>query len=457
MFDELSGEERSLLEQPFTEEEIEGALSSCDGDKAPCPDGFSLAFFKHYWGVIREDIMVVFRSFLEKGSFERSLNASFIALIPKKEDVENIKDFRPISLVEGVDKLLAKVLANGLKRVLGKVISASQNAFVGGRQILDAVLVTNECIDARKKSGHNGLICKLDIEKVYDHVNWDFLLSLLRKMGFGARWRGWMGWCISMVSMSVLVNGSLIGFFGTSRDLRQGDLLSPFLFVVIMEALSKMLAKAVEGGLLGGFNVSNGLGGNSVINHLLFADDTLMFYGVEDQQLRYLRSVLLCFEAVSGLKVNLIKSELIPIGEVQGIEELRWTLGCRLGSLSSAYLGLPLEAFLRSKSFWDPVIDHFQKRLAGWKGEYLSKGGKLTLIKSTLSSLSTYFMSLFLIPCSVVRRLEKLQRNFLWGGWEDERKMHFMGWERIKHPIWEGGLGIKDLRTFNKALLGKWL
>ena len=129
-----------------------------------------------------------FEEFYQHCKFEKSLNASFIALIPKKNDASNIRDFRPITLVGSLYKILAKVLANRLKVVLDQLISESQNSFVGGRQILDSVLIANECADSRTKSKIAGVICKLDIEKVYDNVNWEELLKLLMKMGFGEKW-----------------------------------------------------------------------------------------------------------------------------------------------------------------------------------------------------------------------------------------------------------------------------
>jgi hypothetical protein len=132
--------------------------------------------------------MAVFSKFHNSCQFERSLNATFVSLIPKKADAEEIKDFRPISLVGGVYKMISKVLANRLKSLLGKLISNSQNAFIGGRQILDSVLIANECLDNQLRSGEAGLLCKLDLEKAYDHMNWDFLLYMLQRCGFREKW-----------------------------------------------------------------------------------------------------------------------------------------------------------------------------------------------------------------------------------------------------------------------------
>ena len=150
----------------------------------------------------------------------RRLNSTFLVLIPKKRDVVDIRDFRPICLVGGLYKILAKILANRLRRVVGKVVLEALNAFMEGRPILDGALIANKVVDAMLWRKESGVLCKLDIEKVYDPLDWDFLLKVMTKMSFGSKWTCWISWCISLATFSVMLNGSPSGFFWSSRGMR---------------------------------------------------------------------------------------------------------------------------------------------------------------------------------------------------------------------------------------------
>ena len=455
-FSRLEVSAASKLEEPFTEAEIHAALLNLNGDKAPGPDGFTAAFWQHSWDFVKPDILALFKDFHERGRFGKGLNSTFLVLIPKIRGAEDLKDFRPISLISSIYKLIAKVLANRLKKVMNGLVNPAQNAFVEGRQILDASLIANEVIDSMQKRKESGILCKLDIEKAYDQINWNFILKVLKKMGFGDKWVSWIEWCISTATFSVMINGSPAGFFGSSRGLRQGDPLSPYLFVLGMEALSLMIDKAAEGGFISGYMFKGRDNTVKKITHLLFADDTLVFCKDTEDQMTHLCWILAWFEALSGLKINLEKSSLLPVGRVEDVDGLAAELGCKKGSLPTEYLGLPLGAKHKEARVWDGVEERFRNRLALWKRQYISKGGRLTLIRSVLSNMPTYLLSLFRIPKKVKLRLEKIQRDFLWGGGSSERKIHLLNWDSVCQSKEKGGLGIRNFTNFNRALLGKW-
>ena len=335
----------------------------------------------------------------------------FLVLVPKKRGADDLRDFRPIRLVERLYKLLAKVLTNRLKKVVGKVVSLSQNDFVDKRQILDVALIANEVIDSMLKMNKSGVLCKLDIEKAYNHINWNFLLLVMQK---NEKLASWINWCISTATFSVLVNGSPTGFFHSTKGLRQRDLLSPYLFVIEIKTLSCLINKAASGGgFLSGYRIRGRSGDGVQTTHMLFVDDTLVFYEASQEQMVFLSWLLMWFEAISRLRINLDKSEILLIGRVENVEILTLELGCKVGALPSTYLGFPLDAPHKVVVVWGGVEERFRKRLAMWKRQYISKEGRITLIQSTLSSMPIYFMSLMRMPRVVRLRLEQIQRNFL--------------------------------------------
>jgi hypothetical protein len=255
--DILSDKERNELEKQFSEEEIKFSVFSCYPEGAPGPDGLSFLFYHKFWEVVSKDVVAMFNDmFAHKLDLFR-LNFSMLTLIPKIEDADEMKSFRPISLLNYSFKIFSKVLTIRLERVSQRLVAKEQSAFIRGMYILESVVIAHEIVHSIHKSKDPGVILKLDYEKAYDRVNIDFLLDILETRGFGSRWIGWIRSVVVGGSMSVLVNGEESNTFKTGKGLRQGDPLSPLLFNLVTDVLTKMLAKAtgkklVEG-LLGQF------------------------------------------------------------------------------------------------------------------------------------------------------------------------------------------------------------
>ncbi|KAK0599556.1 hypothetical protein LWI29_006326 [Acer saccharum] len=414
----LSVGDKNFLEESFSVEEVKVALDSCDGNKAPGPDGFNLNFIKENWSVISGDFMNFLEEFHRDGRVVKEINRSFITLIPKCVKPKIMKDFRPISLVGSFYKILAKILANRLRRVIGTVVGDTQMAFIKDRHILDGFVIAEEIIHYWKKGKEGGLMVKLDFEKAYDSVDHSFLDDILGDMGFGQKWRQWMRHCIVSPRISVLVNGSPTREFGLERGLRQGDPLSPFLFNVVVEGLSALFRKVESLDMMKGVSFRSD---EVMVSHLQFADDTIMFLKPRVDDLINVRRILRCFEVASGLRINFKKS--CP--------------GCKL--------------------FWKEIVQRLERRMAPWKKSFLNKGGRSVLIKNVMSSIPIYFMSMFKIPVGVAQNIEKLQRSFFWGDGVEKRKVHAMKWDTLRKSKENGGLGFGSVLDKNKGLLAKWV
>jgi len=262
---------------------------------------------------MKDDIMRFISEFHRNGKLSKGINSTFIALIPKVDIPQILNDFRPISLVGCLYKILAKVLANMLRQVIGSVVSEVQSAFVKNRQILARTLIANEVVDEARKLKKE-LLFKVYFEKAYDSVNWGYLDEVMGIMSFPSLWRKWIKECVCTATASVLVNGSLANELPLERGLRQGDPLSPFLFLLAAEGLNVLMKALVETGTFTGYKVG---GANPVVvSHLQFADDTLLIGNKSWANVRAMRAGLVLFEAMFGLKVNFHKSSLVGVNIV---------------------------------------------------------------------------------------------------------------------------------------------
>jgi hypothetical protein len=236
-------------------EEITEAVRECDGAKSPGPDGFNFAFIKEFWDLLKGDVHIMFDQFHGNSRLPKGMFSFFLTLIPKVSSPQSLGDFRPISLLGCLYKLVAKVLTARLAKVIGGLIPNTQSAFIKGRQLVDGVVVVNEVIDYAKKLKKECLILKVDFEKAYDSVDWGFLDYMLRRFGFGDKWCVWMKTCVCSGNMSVFVNGNPTEEISIIRGLKQGDPLAPFLFLIVVEGLGGLMRMAVDRGRFKSFLV----------------------------------------------------------------------------------------------------------------------------------------------------------------------------------------------------------
>ncbi|KAJ0469537.1 putative RNA-directed DNA polymerase [Helianthus annuus] len=360
------------LVAPFSKEEIKEAVFDCGADKAPGPDGFNFRFIKHFWEFLEDDFLKMFEEFHETGVISKECSTSFITLIAKTKTPVGLKDYRPINLVGVISKSISKVIAGRIKRVIGEVIFESQYAFLKERFILDGPLVLNELIGWIKKYGKKAFLMKIDFEKAYDNVSWDFLLSILDQMGFPMKWRLWVKGILQSTRSSILVNGSPTFEFQCQKGLRQGDPLSPFLFLIVMEALSCLIAKACSLGEFEGISLSNE---GPMLSHMLYVDDALIMGGWSKANVLKTNRLLRVFYLCSGLRINIHKSLIFGLG-VDGkvVGEMAAILGCKVGTLPFEYLGILVGANMNRISHWDSVLDTVRNRLQSWKSKLLSIG-----------------------------------------------------------------------------------
>ncbi|GJX07027.1 RNA-directed DNA polymerase, eukaryota [Tanacetum coccineum] len=305
----LNSDQVADLECQVSKEEIKKAVWDCGIDKSPGPDGFTFGFYRRYWNLIENDVVDAVTCFFHQGSFPKGGNSSFIILIPKTPNANMVKDYRPISLIGSMYKIISKILANRLVVVLGGLVNEIQSAFVADKQILDGPFILNELVQWCKKKKKQSMVFKVDFEKAYDSVRWDHLDDIMRKFGFGEKWCMWIQSCLRSSRGSVIVNGSPTEEFQFYKGLKQGDPLSPFLFILVMESLHISFQRVVDVGLFKGIELAHSLN----LSHMFYADDAIFMGQWSEANIDTIVQVLECFYRASGLRINMSKSKLLGI------------------------------------------------------------------------------------------------------------------------------------------------
>ncbi|XP_019085377.1 PREDICTED: uncharacterized protein LOC104714891 [Camelina sativa] len=451
--------DNTRLTASATEAEVKHALFMMHPDKAPRPDGMTTLFFEKAWTVVKDDMVALVNQFFEEGEFDKSLNQTHICLIPNVAKTTRMTELRPISLCNVGYKILSKVLCNRLKSILPGLISETQSAFVPGRLISDNILIAQEMFHGlRTNNSCKGkfMAIKTDMSKAYDRVEWDFVAALLRKMGFAEIWISWIMFCVSSVEYKVLINRQPNGQIVPARGLRQGDPLSPYLFILCMEVLIANIRKAEADKRITSIKVANK---RPQITHLLFADDSLFFFKADKEQCGVVLDILKQYEAVSGQQINFAKS-LVQFGHTvddRVRSELHGVLGIsNLGGMGS-YLGIHESLGGSKTKNFSYVRDRLQNRTTGWTAKLLSKGGKEVMIKSVATAVPTFVMSCYRLPKTITSKLTSAVAKFWWSSNGQSGGMHWIAWEKLCCSKQMGGLEFRNVDDFNTALFAKQL
>jgi hypothetical protein len=374
----LSTDMNNMLLQPCTYEEVSAAVGQMADLKAPGCDGLPTEFFHDNWSTIGQEIFSVVSDFFSTSRSDDEINLTVISLIPKIASPTKVSEFRPISLCNVFYKIISKTLANRLKVILPVIISANQSAFIPGRLITDNVLVAYETLHSMHtrmwgKTGYMAI--KLDMSKAYDRVEWVFLVEVMKKLGFAEKWVELIMKCVTTVKYSVIVNGEVTGKICPTRGIRQWDPLSPYLFLLCAEALSAQLANAERTGFLKGVPTSPK---GPRINHLFFADESLLFCRATPAEWHRLEGILELYERASGQMLNRDKTSVFfsrntddPVKEI--ILRLAGVLATQR---YDKYLSLPaLVGKSRIREF-QSIKDRVRHRVNDWKTKFLSQAGK---------------------------------------------------------------------------------
>ncbi|CAJ2636364.1 unnamed protein product [Trifolium pratense] len=288
---------------------------------------------------------------------------------------------------------------------------------------------------------------KIDIKKSFDTLDWSFLLKVLQAFGFNHKFCSWISTILHSAKLSLLVNGKIVGFFGCSRGVRQGDPLSPLLFCIAEEVLSRHFSLLVDDNKLSCIT-----SGRTILpSHSIFADDLMIFCKATKKNARNIHDLLEEYGANSGQRVSPHKSKLYA-GSISstGLNTLSNTLGFSLGSLPFDYLEVPIFKGKPKKNHLQALADRVKSKLASWKGHSLSMMGRVQLVNSVIHGMLTYSFKVYSWPKGLFKQMDRCIRNFIWSCNVYKKKLVTLSWDKVCTPTSAGGLGLRKLKDMNK-------
>ena len=445
----LNNEQRDGLEGLITYDELLLALKKAKNNKSPGSDGFTVEFFKFFW----TDIGYFLLRSLNHGFSNKELSVTqkegIITCIPKSnKDRQYLKNWRPISLLNCTYKLASACLANRLKKVLPDLISKDQTGFMAGRYIGENIRIVYDLLHYTEEENKPGLLLLIDFEKAFDSVSWKFIDKVLDFFNFGASFKSWINTFNTNINSCVHINGHLSEWFSLQRGCRQGDPISPYIFLLCVEILSILIKNNKN---IKGIKVGNK---EFVISQ--YADDTSLILDGSKTSLKFSLLTLKFYAKISGLGVNVDKTSVIWIGSMRNSN----TILCSDYNLNWVKDKFSLLGVTLSTNMQEIVSMNFEEKLPilkaifnSWSKRILTPLGKLVVIKSlVIPKLNHLFIGLPNPSEDFIKTLQNMCFNFLWSNGPDKikRAVAMQGYEN-------GGLRMINVSQFINALKISWI
>ncbi|KAL0458975.1 UNVERIFIED_CONTAM: putative mitochondrial protein [Sesamum latifolium] len=407
-------EMEQVLATPFTAKEVKTAIFSMFPFKSPGPDGMLPVFFHKFWSIVDSDVTRAVLHILNDHVMLNKMNYTHIVLIPKCEAPKMVAQLRSINLCNVIVKMASKCVANRLKLMLDSILSQSKPGFIQGRLITDNVFLAfklNHYLQSSRRSTRGCIALKFDMSKAYDRVEWAFLRGTLLRLGFNHRFVALVMLLVTTVSYSLTLNGKHFRYFHPKRGIRQGDALSPYLFIFCSEVFSYLIQDTERWGQLTGVAVARQA---PRVSHLFFVNDTLVFCEATAEQIGEVRRILRVYARASRQEINLQKSTMVISGGVPIAVKhlLEVVLRVTVGPRHDKYLGLPAVGGRSREALFKSIRDRMWNRIGEWNTKMLSQAGKGVLVEAMLQSLPTYAMSSFQLPIGFLQSLESLMAYF---------------------------------------------
>ena len=433
----LSADQSMLCEGQISLEEITNAVKGLSSGKAPGPDGLSAEFYVKFWDLLGPYLVRVFNSCFINSEMCDSMKMSHTRVVFKKGDAKNLKNWRPISLLNVDYKICSKALSLRLAKVLEFIVSPDQTCSVPGRKITSNLHALRDILDYIDRTNETGILLSLDQEKAFDRVNRVFLLNLLQRFGFGPSFIRWVSTLYNGASMQIIVNGWLTDPVPLARGVRQGDSLSPLLYILCVETLACKIRQCSE---IEGFLLPGARGAQYKVG--LYADDTTSFVKTV-RSLERLFDVICLYEQGSGAKLNVSKTEAMWLGAWRSRVDqplgLTWVKKMKI-------LGVVFGECTEQDN-WQPKLTKLERHINLWKSRSLSLIGKSLIINTLGLSKLTYLATVLTVPKWVLGKINDLVWPFLWGS-----RIQTVSRQSCYQPAARGGLNIVDFSVKAQAL-----